>query len=61
MLPLDTYFKKQEDCQKLALDRKFPISESDMVLKLQTHVGSTGRINTKYARWKKKSLTDRGW
>ena len=32
-----------------------------MVLQLQTHVGSTGMINTKYATWKKKILTDRGW
>ena len=38
-----------------------PISEADMVLQLQTHVGSTGVINAKYATWKKKSLTDRGW
>ena len=32
-----------------------------MVLQLQTHVGSIGVINAKYATWKKKSLTDRGW
>ena len=32
-----------------------------MVLQPQTHVGFTGMINAKYARWKKKSLTDRGW
>ena len=61
MLPPNVYFKKQEDCQKLAAEGKVPISEADMVLQLQTHVGSTGMINTKYATWKKKSLTDRGW
>ena len=32
-----------------------------MVLQLQNHVGSTGMINSKYATWKKKSLTDRSW
>ena len=32
-----------------------------MVLQLQTHVGSTAMINTKYATCKKKSLTNRGW
>ena len=52
-LPLDIYFKKQEDFQKSAADREVPISETDMVLQLQTHVVSTGMINTKYATWKK--------
>ena len=61
LLPLDIYFKKQEDCQKLAADGEVPISEADMVLQLQDQVGSTCMINTKYATWKKKSLTDRGW
>ena len=60
-LPLDVYFKKQEDCQKLAADREVTINEADMVLQLQTHVGSTGMINAKYATRKKKSLTNRGW
>ena len=61
LLPLDVYFKKQEYQQKLAADGEVPISEADMVLQLQTHIGSTGMINSKYATWKKKSLTDRGW
>ena len=60
-LPLNVYFKKQEDCQKLAADVEFPINEADMVLQLQTHVGSTGMINAKYSTWKKKSLTNLGW
>ena len=42
-------------------DNEVPINESDMVLQLQTHVGSTGMINAKYATWKKKSITDCGW
>ena len=61
LLPLDVYFKKQEDCQKLAADGEVLISEVDMVLQIQTHVGSTVTINTKYATWKEKSLTDLGW
>ena len=61
MLPLDVYLKKQEDFQKLKADGEVPISETDIILQLQTHVGSTGMINTKYATWKNKSLTDRGW
>ena len=42
-------------------DNEVPINESDMVLQLQTHDGSTGMINAKYATWKKKILIDRGW
>ena len=42
----------------MAADGEVPISEADMVLQLQTHVGSTAMINTKYATWKKKILTD---
>ena len=61
LLLLDVYFKKQDDCQKLAADGKVPISEAEMVLQIQTHVGPTGMINAKYTTWKKKSLTDRGW
>ena len=33
-LPLDVYFKKQEDSQNLAAYGKVPISEADMVLQL---------------------------
>ena len=61
LLPLNVYFNKQEYCQKLAANGKVSINEEDMVLQLQTHVGSTDMINTKYATWKKKSLTYRGW
>ena len=45
----------------MVAEGEVPINEADMVLQLQTHVGSTGTINAKYATWKKKSLTDRGW
>ena len=61
LLPLDIYFKKQEDCYKLSADGKFPISEADMVLKLQTNDGSTDMISTRYAAWENKSLADCGW
>ena len=44
-LSLDVNFNKQEDCQNFAADREVPISEADMVLQLQTHVGSMGKIN----------------
>ena len=44
----------------MAADREVPINKADMFLQLQTHVGSTGMINAKYAMWKKKSLTECG-
>ena len=45
----------------MAADGKVTINEADMVLQLQTHVGSPGMINAKYATWKNKSLTECGW
>ena len=45
----------------MAADGKVTINEADMVMQLQTHVGSPGMINAKYATWKKKSLTECGW
>jgi len=59
--PIDTYFKKIEDCQKLANDGEVPISEAEMVLQLQTHIGATGLVNSRYLRWKKKPIRDRTW
>ena len=43
---IDVYFRKQEECQRLAADGKIPISEAEMVLQVQTHLGATGLVNT---------------
>jgi hypothetical protein len=59
--PIDTYFRKMEDCQKLADDDEVPISEAEMVLQLQTHIGATGLVNSRYLKWKKKPLASRTW
>ena len=59
--PIDTYFKKSEDCQKLANNGKVPISEAEMVLQLQTYIGATELVNSRYLRWKKKTIRDRTW
>ena len=45
--PINVYFRKQEECQRLAADGKIPISEAEMVLQVQTHLGATGIIKTK--------------
>ena len=32
--PIDVYFRKQEECQRLAANSKIPISEANMVLQV---------------------------
>ena len=59
--PIDVYFQKKEECQRLAADGKIPISEAEMVLQVQTHLGATGLVNTKYLSWKNKAAVDRKW
>ena len=54
-------FKKQEECQRLAADGEIPISEAEMVMQVQTHLGATGLINTKYLVWNKKATAERKW
>ena len=60
-LPIDTYFNKMEDCQKLDNDGKVPISKAKMVPRLQTHISATGLVNSRYLKWKEKPLLDRTW
>ena len=60
-LPIEVYFKKQEQCQRLAADGKVPISEADIVMQVQTDLGATGLINTKCLAWKKKVAMERKW
>ena len=32
-----------------------------MVMQVQTHLGATGLVNTKYLSWKKKATAERKW
>ena len=59
--PIDTYYKRMEDCQKLAASGKVPITKADMVVQLQTHLSAIGMMNGKYLKWKLKPLRNRGW
>ena len=59
--PINVYFRKKEECQRLAADDEIPISEAETVLQVQTHLGATGIFNTKYLAWKKKAAADRKW
>ena len=56
---IDVYFKKQEEFQRLAAGGEIPISEAEMVMQVQTHLGSTGLVNTRYLAWKKKAAAER--
>ena len=47
--------------QRLAADGEIPIIEAEMVLQVQTHLGATGVVNTKYLAWKKKAAAERKW
>ena len=57
--PINVYFRKKEECQRLAAYGKIPISEAEMALQVHTHIGATGLVNTKYLAWKKKAAADR--
>ena len=37
------------------------ISEPEMVLQMQTHLGSTGMINSKYLKWKRMTKIEGNW
>ena len=59
--PIDIYYKRMEDCHKLAADGEVPITKAKMVVQLQTRLGATGMMNGKYLKWKSKPLHNRGW
>ena len=59
--PVDAYYKRMEDCQKLEADGEVPITEAKMAVQLQTHIGATGMMNGNYLKWKTKPLNKRGW
>ena len=53
--PIDVYFMKQEEFQKLAADSKVTISKAEIVLQMQTLLSATVMIISKYLMWKKMS------
>jgi len=59
--PIDLYFRKQERCRQLSVDGKVPISQPEMVLQLQIHMGKSGMVNGAYTKWKRKATADRQW
>ena len=59
--PLDVYFKKQERCKQISIDGGVEISDADMVIKLQLHMGHTGLVSSEYTKWCAKPSTERTW
>ena len=59
--PIDTYYKRMEDCQKLAANGEVPITEAEMVVQLQNYLGAMGMIKGNYLKWKAKPLNSRRW
>ena len=60
-LPINVYFRNQERCRQLATNGNVPISKTDMVLKLQIHMGKSGMVNGAYTKWKQKASVDQKW
>ena len=50
--PIDVYFRKQEHYQLLASDGGVSISDANLVMQLQLHIGKMGTVNTAYTKWK---------
>ena len=60
-VPIDVYFEKQVECQQQAKDSEHPINEAEMVRMLQKHMGDSGTLTKKKAKFDKKDKEDRTW
>ena len=60
-VPIDKYFAKQEECQKLVVDTDNPINDAAMVLQLTQHLGKNASLSKLTVRFKKKASAERTW
>ena len=60
-VPIDKYFAKQEECQKLVVDTDNPISDAAMVLQMTQHLGKNASLSKLTVRFKKKVPAERTW
>jgi len=60
-VPVDKYFAKQEECQKLVIDTDNPINDAAMVLQLTQHLGKNASLSKLTVRFKKKAAAERTW
>ena len=54
-LPIDKYFTKQDKYMLLASDLDNPITDTSMVLQLNTHMAVTGTINRSVTKFKRQA------
>ena len=54
-VPIDKYYRKQEECQLISQDSDDPITDKGMVIMLTTHLSQTGLINKQVTKFKKQS------
>ena len=59
--PIDTYFAKQERCQRLLTDSEDPIKERTMVVKATQHLGKDPSLAKKTVQFRELSKNRRTW
>ena len=60
-VPIDVYFKKQEECQRQAEGSDDPIKGGDMVRMLQNHMGDSGTLTKKRVKFDKRAKALKTW
>ena len=60
-IPIDVYYAKQEECQKLAEDTDHKIRDEDMVKMLQKHMGATGTLTKKQVKFGRRDKARKTW
>lgn len=59
--PIDDYFAKQEQCQRIAKGSKYEISDDDIVGMLIEHMGKTGTLTKSTVKFNKQLDENKTW
>ena len=59
--PIDDYFAKQEQCQRIAETSKYEITDDDMVAMLVEHMGNTGTLTKSTVKFNKQLDENKTW
>ena len=59
--PIDEYFAKQEECQRIASNTDYPIDDARMVLVLTKHMGMTGILTRPTTKFKRRLKENKTW
>ena len=60
-VPIDVYYAKQEECQRLAEGTDHKIKDGDMVKMLQKHMGASGTLTRKKVKFDKRDKAQKTW